>query len=55
MQFEIDVLCENKTWYLVSLPHGKNVIGCRWVFKIKRMLDESIKRYKAQLVAKGYI
>ncbi|WJX20513.1 hypothetical protein P8452_10060 [Trifolium repens] len=54
MQSEIDALCENRTWSLVSLPPGKKPIGCRWVFKIKRKSDGSIERYKARLVAKGY-
>jgi hypothetical protein len=54
MQSEIDALCENRTWSLVSPPPGKKPIGCRWVFKIKRKSDGSIERYKARLVAKGY-
>uniref|UniRef100_A0A2N9EKA7 Reverse transcriptase Ty1/copia-type domain-containing protein n=1 Tax=Fagus sylvatica TaxID=28930 RepID=A0A2N9EKA7_FAGSY len=33
---------------------GHNVIGCRWVYKLKRTSDGSISRYKARLVAKGF-
>lgn len=33
---EISALTENKTWDIVSLPHGKKPIGCKWVYRIKR-------------------
>ena len=42
------------TWDLVDLPHGKSVIGCKWVYKIKTKFDGTIERYKTLLVAKGY-
>jgi histone deacetylase 1/2 len=45
---------KNKTWHLVTPPKGKNIIGCKWVYKIKKKVDESIDQYKARLVAKGY-
>ncbi|PKI78821.1 hypothetical protein CRG98_000781 [Punica granatum] len=47
-------LSENGTWVITDLPHGKQVIGCKWVYKVKRNVDGSIERYKARLVAKGY-
>ena len=31
-----------------------NVVGSRWVYKIKCGSDGSIKRYKASLVARGF-
>ncbi|KAK2415378.1 putative mitochondrial protein [Trifolium repens] len=54
MDDELLALDENKTWSIVDLPHGKNPIGCKWVYKIKYHANGSIERYKARLVAKGY-
>ena len=51
---EYQSLLKNDTWELVDLPPGKNVIGCKWVFKLKKNADGSISRYKARLVAQGY-
>jgi hypothetical protein len=33
---------------------GKNIIGCKWVCKIKRKQDNNLDRYKARLMAKGF-
>ena len=53
MNSEHQALLKNKTWHLVPPPKGKNIIDCKWVYKIKRKADGTI-RYKAQLVAKGF-
>ena len=53
-QEEIDALGENRTWDLVKLPKGKNVVGCKWVYKTKHDSNENVSRHKARLVAKGY-
>jgi histone deacetylase 1/2 len=54
MDMEFDALIRNKTWHLVPPQRGKNVIDCKWVYKIKRRSDGTIDRYKARLVAKGF-
>jgi len=51
---ELSALQSSGTWELVSLPFGKSVVGCRWVFAIKVSLNGTIDRLKAHLVAKGY-
>jgi hypothetical protein len=54
MNAEILVLERNKTWHLVPPRKGRNVIDCKWVYKIKRKQDGSLDRYKTCLVAKGF-
>ena len=54
MQEELDSIKASNTYTLVPLPAGRQTIGCKWVFKIKRHADGSIDRFKARLVAKGY-
>ena len=51
---EFNSLVENDTSELVSLPEGKNVVGSKWVFKVKRDENGCVQRYKARLVAQGY-
>jgi hypothetical protein len=54
MNAEHSALLQNRTWHLVPRPRGKNIIGCKWVYKVKRKADGSVDRYKARLVAKGF-
>jgi hypothetical protein len=44
----------NKTWRLVPPQANKNLIDCKWVYKVKHKADGSIDRYKARLVVKGF-
>jgi hypothetical protein len=54
MNEEYSALQRQHTWTLVAPPLGKNIVGCKWVFKLKRNSDGTISRYKARLVAKGF-
>jgi histone deacetylase 1/2 len=54
MNEEYKALMENKTWHLVPPSSNKNLIDCKWVYRIKRKSDGTIDRYKARLVAKGF-
>ncbi|CAL2255541.1 unnamed protein product [Prunus armeniaca] len=51
---EIDALHMQGTWLLVPNPGDKNIIGSKWVYKIKRNPDGTVGRYKARLVAQGF-
>jgi hypothetical protein len=55
MDSEFQSLLKNETWSLCSLPPDKNVVPCKWVFKLKRRPDGSIEHHKARLVAVGYL
>lgn len=50
---ELRLLKENKTWVLADLPEGRKAIWNKWAFKAKRDHNETIQRYKVQLVFKG--
>lgn len=51
---ELNSLEKNQTWELVPLPKDSNVIGSKWVFKIKHLPNGKIDRFKARLCAKGF-
>ena len=55
MLVDFKALWNQDTWSLVPLPPNEDVIGCKWIFRIKRNFNGSIARYKARLVAKGYV
>ena len=54
MNSEMDSLHDNDVWDLVELPKDQNVVGSKWVFKLKRNEDSSVERCKARHVAQGY-
>ena len=51
---EISSLNSHQTWDLVDLPDGRNLVGCKWVYKTKYKANGQIDRFKARLVAQGY-
>jgi hypothetical protein len=54
MRSEITALHANNIWSFVLFDPSMNVVGYRWVYKIKRRADGAIDRYKARLVARGF-
>ena len=54
MQIEMNSMYKNDVWELVPLSEGRQVIGCKWIFKRKTGADGSVNHYKARLVAQGY-
>jgi hypothetical protein len=54
MNAEYEALVKNKICHLIPPQKVTNVIGCKWVYKIKRKFGGTLDRYKAQLVAKSF-
>lgn len=55
MQDEINALYSNGMWSLVLSHPSMNVVGIYWVYKIKQRVVGCVERYKARLVARGFI
>ena len=53
MSREFNALLENQTRTLVPKPTAMNIVGCKWVYRVKRKPDGSVDRFKAKLVAKN--
>ncbi|KMQ84807.1 pol polyprotein [Lasius niger] len=51
---ELDSLKANATWELVNATKRSNIIGSKWVFKLKHNEAGDVTRYKARLVAQGF-
>jgi hypothetical protein len=54
MTEEFQALHKQGTWTLVPSPPSKNIVGCKWVYKLKYHSDGTLARHKARLVAKGF-
>jgi len=54
MREEIQAMKINDVWEIMKRPENKIVVGSKWVFKIKYKSDDTIERFKARLVARGF-
>ena len=43
MNDELKFMKDNDVWDLVELSKGKKLIGCKWVYKIKRDLKGNVE------------
>lgn len=51
---EYDALMRNSMWELVPRPN-RDIVGYKWIFTVKRKADGSVDRFKARLVARGFL
>nr|XP_017185667.2 uncharacterized protein LOC108172516 [Malus domestica] len=54
MQDEYNALQSTGTWSLVPFNSHQNIVGCKWVFRVKKHPNGTIDQYKARLVAKSF-
>ena len=54
MRQKFDALIKNGTWSLCPKPQNKHVVRNKQVYKFKRKQDDSVERFKAKLVTKGF-
>uniref|UniRef100_A0AAV1TVM9 Reverse transcriptase Ty1/copia-type domain-containing protein n=1 Tax=Peronospora matthiolae TaxID=2874970 RepID=A0AAV1TVM9_9STRA len=45
---EFDSLQRNDTWEIVPLPKGRKAIGCRWVFRVRRIKMAEVERFQGK-------
>ena len=54
MKSETDSMHTNQVWTLVVPPARIILIGCKWIFNRKIILDGKVETFNARLVAKDY-
>jgi len=54
MQEEFNVLQHNTTWELVPFSPNMNLVGCKWVLRVKYNPDGLVLKFNARLVGKGF-
>ena len=45
---------KNHTWDLCTLPKGRKLVRCKWIYCTKFSVGSSIDKHKPHLVAKGF-
>ena len=55
MDHEYKSLKYTWTWRTVDCPPSCNIVSCQWVFRLKSKANGSIDKYKARLVACGFL
>ena len=51
---EYDSIVKNNAWEVVTRLVRKSVVGSRWIYKVKQVVDGSVEKYKARFVAQGF-
>ncbi|KAJ1518865.1 hypothetical protein ONE63_011517 [Megalurothrips usitatus] len=54
MREEMENMKKHEAWEIVPRPEKKNIIGSKWVYKIKKNENGDIVKYKSRLVGQGF-
>jgi hypothetical protein len=54
MMEEYNSIMKNDVWEVVPRPEGKSVVTSKCLYKLKHVVDDSIEKYKAHFVARGF-
>eukprot|EP00253_Pinus_taeda_P016437 PITA_16437 len=49
--YKLDV---KSVWEVVPRPEEKSVVGSKWIYKVKKVVNKIIEKHKARFVAKGF-
>lgn len=50
----LNSLAGNNTWNIVDKPKNVNLVSTKWIFKVKKLPNGEIDKFKARLVARGF-
>ena len=51
---EYDSIFKNSAFEIVPRPVDKSVVGSRWIYKVKQVVDGSVEKGKARFLAWGF-
>jgi hypothetical protein len=51
---EYQSIVKNDVWDVVPRPKEKSIVISKWIYKMKHATDDSIEKYKARFVARGF-
>jgi hypothetical protein len=54
MMEEYSSIMKNDVWEVVPCPEGKSMVGSRWIYNIKHVVDGILEKFKSCFVAKGF-
>jgi hypothetical protein len=54
MEEEYQSILKNDVWDIVLRPEGKFVVTSNWIYKIKYVVDGSVKKHKVRFEAIGF-